>query len=416
MPKAYIFRLAMRYLSAKQDNRFINFISLTSVIGIFLGATVLITVLSIMNGFQTELRTRILNMTAHMVIFQQGRQLSDWEEVRHDLLEHPQVVDAAPIIEKQALLSVGKNVKGALIKGVSPDLENKVSNIEEHLSKGQLESLVANQFNIILGHVLASELGVDIGDKITVIIPQPSSGFIGSIPRLKRFSVVGIVNAGMYEYDSGYAFVHLEDAATLYSLRDQVTGLQVKTTDLFAVNEIISGLSDFLPVRGYYALSWTQKHANFFQAIQLEKRMMFIVVALIIAVAAFNIVSTMVMMINEKKRAIAILRTQGARIKDISALFIIQGTTLGLIGTILGCLGGILLSSNIDVIVPFIENLFNLRFFPPDVYYISEVPSEIQLSDLLEVGFFSFIMTVLATIYPALRASKIKPAQVLRHE
>ncbi len=416
LPKPYIFRIAIRYLSAKQDNRFINFISLTSIIGIFLGVSVLITVLSIMNGFQTELRTRILSMTAHMTIFEKDHHLSNWQSVRTDLLKHPNIVGVAPFIEKQALLSAGKNVKGALIKGIDPAIETDVSSIAEDIEKGTLEDLNPGEFNVILGITLAAELKVTIGDKITLVIPQPASGLIASVPRLKRFTVTGLLNVGMHEYDSGYAFIHIEDAAKLYSMRDKISRLQIKTDDLFKVNQIIDSLNTYLPDKDYYALSWTQQHANFFQAIQLEKRIMFIVVALIIAVAAFNIVSTMVMMVNEKARAIAILRTQGARTRDITTLFIFQGITLGLIGTLLGCLGGYVLSDNIGTIIPFIEQTFNLQFFPADVYYISKVPAEINLSDVVEVGLFAFLMSVIATIYPALRASNVEPAQVLRYE
>ena len=416
MPKRYILQLALRYLRAKQETGFINIIASISIIGVFLGVMVLITVLSIMNGFQTELRSKILDMTPHITVFERDRKLNDWEFVREQVMVHPNVQDAAPSIEKQALLSAGKNVKGALIKGVLPRYEDNVSNVSKHLEQGELSDLQSGQFNIILGTYLADDLGVTVGDKITVVIPQSSSGLVGGLPRLKRFTVQGILNAGMYEYDSGYAYVHLKDAATLYRMGDAVSDLQLKTDDLFGVAGIISTLGNFLELDRYFALSWTQQHANFFQAIQLEKRIMFIVVALIIMVAIFNIVSAMVMMVNEKKRSIAILRTQGMNGRDVLYLFAVQGIILGFLGTILGCLGGYALASNIDVVVPFIENLMGRQFFPADVYYISKVPSELQWADVIEVALFSFILTILATIYPAIRASKVNPAQVLRYE
>ncbi len=414
--KTYILRLAIRYISSRQNNRFINFISLTSVIGIMLGVTVLITVLSIMNGFQSELRTRILDMTSHMTISQHDNQLRDWTEVRESLLEHPDIIGVSPFIQKQALITFGKNVKGVLIKGIDPILENSVSKIGNHLISGHLDSLQAGTFNIVLGQHLALDLDVSVGDKITVVIPQTNFSLISSLPRLKRFTVTGIFSAGMYEYDSGYAYIHLEDAAKLYSLRDAVNGLQIHTSDIFQVDRVTKTLHQHLPIGPFFATTWTQHHSNFFQAIQLEKRMMFIVLALIITIAAFNIVTTMVMMVNEKTRAIAILRSQGSTTFDITALFIIQGILLGTIGTLMGIAGGTALATNIDIIVPWLEQLIGIQFFPADVYYISKVPSQLRQSDVLEVSLFAFIMTVLATIYPAIRAAQVKPAQVLRYE
>jgi lipoprotein-releasing system permease protein len=416
--KAYIFRLASTYLSARQDNRFINFISLISVIGITLGITVLLTVLSIMNGFQFELRERILGMTSHMSLFEDNNQLHRWQEIRPLLLKNQAIISAAPNINGQALISYGKEVKGILVKGIEPELEKQVSQLNSYLSEGELNSLQPNAFNIILGTELANHLGVEKGDKITLITPQVGGGIVGSLPRLRRFVISGIINVGMHQYDSAFALIHLQDAAKFYRMEDKVSQLQLKLKNLFEVNQTAKSLTTVLPNKGkgYFFLTWQQQHNNFFQAIQLEKRIMFIIIALIIAVAAFNIVSTMVMVVNEKKSTIAILRTQGATQKEMILLFFSQGILIGLLGTFLGIIIGTLFSLNIDIIVPAIETFFEIQFFPADVYYISTVPSDLQLQDIIWVATFSFLSSILATIYPAWRASSIQPSEILRHQ
>ena len=408
--------LGLRYIRAKRRNGFISFISMSSMIGIALGVTALITVMSIMNGFQQELRERILGMTAHMTISQAQNSLQSWESLYEMVKQHPDVVGAAPNIEEQGMLSFQQRVKGVMVRGVMPSVEPEVSDIESNMLSGSLSDLTSKGYNIILGLDLAQNLGVTVGDKVTLIAPQGSVSPVGVLPRIKRLTVVGLFEAGMYEYDSGMAFVHIDDAATIFKYADgEVGGLQLKLNDLFIVGQVRQQIGLVLN-QGYYIRDWTQQHANFFKAIQMEKRMMFIVLALIIMVAAFNIVSTMVMVVTDKQKAIAVLRTIGASPMSIQAIFMIQGLVIGTLGAVLGLAGGIALSMNIDVIVPFIENLFGFQFFPADVYYISQVPSKLEWPDVWSVSGLAFVLTLLATLYPAWKASRIQPAEALRYE
>ncbi|AEG31845.1 lipoprotein-releasing ABC transporter permease subunit [Thiomicrospira cyclica] len=408
--------LGTRYIRAKRRNGFISFISMSSMIGIALGVMALITVMSIMNGFQHELRERILGMTAHMTISDRPSYLADWQATRELALQHSQVIGAAPNIQEQAMLSHRDRVQGVMVRGVLPELETQVANIEQILTLGSWDRLMPGEFGVILGQDLAINLGVAVGDQITLLAPQGAVTPVGVVPRVKRVTVTGVFNAGMYEYDSGVVYMHLADAAVLFRYRDgAVSGLQLKVTDMFRVFQV---RRDFTAMSGenFFIRDWTQQHANFFKAIQLEKRMMFIVLALIIMVAAFNIVSTMVMVVTDKQKDIAVLRTLGATPASIQAIFIIQGLIIGIIGATLGLVLGVLLSLNIGVIVPFIENLFGFEFFPADVYYISQVPSKLLWSDVWSVSILAFGLTLVATLYPAWRASRIQPAEALRYE
>ncbi|QKI89255.1 lipoprotein-releasing ABC transporter permease subunit [Thiomicrorhabdus xiamenensis] len=407
--------VGLRYTRAKRRNGFISFISFSSIIGIALGVTALITVLSIMNGFQEELRDRILGMTAHMTITEQHEHLSDWQPLYEQVKQQPDILGAAPNIMEQGMLTYNGKVKGVAIRGILPVYENEVGDIAQKMRYGSLEALKPGQFSIILGKELALSLGVSIGDKVTLIAPQGSVSAVGIIPRIKRFTIVGFFEAGMHEYDSGLALIHLKDAQTLFKYGDSVSGLQLKIDDLFRVGEVKQELANHLQ-QTLYVRDWRQQHLNFFKAIEMEKRMMFIVLALIIMVAAFNIVSTMVMVVTDKQADIAVLRTLGATPNSIQWIFIIQGLVIGLFGALLGLVGGISLASNIDVIVPFIENLLGFKFFPPDVYYISQVPSKIIWSDVYSVSGIAFILTLLATLYPARKAAKVQPAEALRYE
>lgn len=408
--------LGLRYIRARRRNGFISFISMSSMIGIALGVTALITVMSIMNGFQEELRERILGMTAHMTISQANNSLQNWPVLYETVKQHPEVVGAAPNIEEQGMLSYQQRVKGVIVRGIEPSIEPEVSDIESNMLHGGLNDLESKSFNIILGFDLAQNLGVTIGDKVTLIAPQGTISPVGVLPRIKRLTVVGLFKAGMYEYDSGMAFVHIDDAATIFKYADhQVTGLQLKLTDLFIVGQVRHELGAVLK-QDYYIRDWTQQHTNFFKAVQMEKRMMFIVLALIIMVAAFNIVSTMVMVVTDKQKAIAVLRTIGASPMSVQTIFMIQGLVIGILGALLGLLGGITLSLNIDVIVPFIEKVFGFQFFPAEIYYISEVPSKLAWSDVWAVSGVAFVLTLLATLYPAWRASRVQPAEALRYE
>lgn len=407
--------LGLRYTRAKRRNGFISFISLSSMIGIALGVTALITILSIMNGFQNELRERILGMTAHMTINESNDRLQDWERLYNQMINQPHVVGAAPNVMEQGMLTSGNQVKGVAIRGVLPEFEGQVADIDTKMVHGQLALLTPRSYNIILGGELALSLGVSIGDKVTMIAPQGSVSPVGIVPRIKRFTVVGLFEAGMHEYDSGLAIIHINDAQKVFKYGTNVGALQLKLDDMFLVGKVKHQLA-MVADKTLYLRDWRQQHANFFKAIEMEKRMMFIVLALIIMVATFNIVSTMVMVVTDKQADIAVLRTIGATPASIQMIFIIQGLVIGVLGSLLGLAGGLTLAFNIDVIVPFIESLLGIQFFPADVYYISKVPSLVDWNDVWSVTGLAFVLTLLATLYPARKASKIQPAEALRYE
>lgn len=408
-------QLGLRYTKAKRRNGFISFISLSSMIGIALGAMALITVLSIMNGFQQELRDRILGMTAHMTLTERDERLYDWSTLYQEVKQNKEVLGAAPNIMEQGMLTSGDQVKGVAVRGILPEFEGQVADIDSKMIYGQLADLQPKDYSIILGSELARSLGVSVGDKVTLIAPQGSFSPVGIVPRIKRFTVVGLFKAGMHEYDSGLAIIHIQDAQKVFKYQDAVGALQLKIRDMFDVYSVRQELAQQIQ-QVFYVRDWTQQHANFFKAIEMEKRMMFIVLALIIMVAAFNIVSTMVMVVTDKQSDIAVLRTLGATPASIQTMFIIQGLVIGLSGAFFGLLGGVALAMNIDVIIPFIENLLGFKFFPADVYYISEVPSKLVWSDVWYVTGLAFLLTLVATLYPARKASKIHPAEALRYE
>ncbi|WP_373020052.1 lipoprotein-releasing ABC transporter permease subunit [Thiomicrorhabdus sp.] len=407
--------LGLRYTKAKRRNGFISFISLSSIIGIALGVMALITVLSIMNGFQQELRDRILGMTAHLTLTGSDSRLYDWEKLYQTVITQPDVVGAAPNIMEQGMLTSGDEVKGVAIRGINPDYEDQVADIDSKMLFGKLSDLHPKEYGMILGSELAGSLGVSVGDKVTLIAPQGTFSPVGMVPRIKRFTIVGLFKAGMHEYDSGLAIIHIEDAQKVFKYKDAVGGLQLRIKNMFDVHSVRHEIAQHLD-RPMYVRDWTQQHANFFKAIEMEKRMMFIVLALIIMVAAFNIVSTMVMVVTDKQGDIAVLRTLGATPNSIQSIFIIQGLVIGLTGAILGLLSGVALSLNIDVIVPFIENLLGFKFFPADVYYISQVPSKLEWSDVWYITGLAFLLTLFATLYPARKAAKVHPAEALRYE
>lgn len=410
-----------RYTRAKRKNHFISFISLTSMIGIALGVAALIVVLSVMNGFQKELRTRILGVASHLEVTGGGNQLTDWQSVVAFSAKQPNVQASAPYISAQAMLSYDQGVQGAIVRGVIPSAEDKVADLGKHMKVGRLEDLRAGEFGIILGVDLAQALGAQIGDKVVLIAPQGQFTPTGVVPRLKQFTLVGLFQIGMYEYDAGLALIHLDDAAKLYRMGDKVSGVRLKLADLFDAPAVAAHISDQLNAQannngGYYVSDWTRQHANFFRAVQMEKRVMFIILTLIVAVAAFNIVSTLVMAVTDKRADIAIMRTFGASPGSIMKIFIVQGALIGVIGTALGALFGILIALNIDTIIPFIENLFNVQFLAKDVYYISDLPSDLIWSDVVTIVTVSFFLSLLATLYPSFKASRINPAEALRYE
>ena len=412
---SYEFFIGMRYTRAKQRTRFISVITLISIVGIVLGMTVLITVLSVMNGFQREIRTRILSVASHIQITGANDRLADWQSIAQQAMRNPQVEAAAPYVSAQGLLTYSSKVRGAFVRGVTPQLEARVSDIDKHMRSGSLGDLRPGEFGIVLGVELARALGVSLGEKVVLVAPQGQVTPAGILPRLKQFTVVGIFAVDHYEYDSGLALVHIEDAQKLFRLDNAVSGVRLKLKDLFQSGTVVRQLARELGP-DLYLSDWTMQHANFFRAVQIEKRMMFLIVFLIIAVAAFNIISSLVMAVKDKQSDIAILRTLGAEPKSITKIFMVQGAVIGIFGTALGLIGGISLALNVDVVVPFIENIFGIKFLAKDVYYISELPSELQAPDVIVTGVVSLVLSLLATIYPSYRAAKVNPAEALRYE
>ena len=415
MFKPLILYIGLRYTRAKRRTQFISFITLTSILGIALGVTALITVLSVMNGFEAELRERILGMTSHVTITGLDGKLDNWQKLDQIVKDYPHVEGTAPFINGQVMINADRRVSGSMLRGILPELESKVSEVADKMKAGSLDQLVAGEYNIVLGAELAGYLGVMIGDKITVISPQVNSTPAGILPRMRRFTVTGIFQVGMYEYDRNMAIVHLADAAKLFRLGDSVSGLRLKLDDLFNAPQIARSMAQKL-YRDYRVSDWTQAHSNFFRAIKTEKRVMFIILLLIVAVAAFNIVSTLVMVVTDKRGDIAILKTQGLSSGSVMGIFIVLGGVIGVVGTLLGTAGGIVLALNVETIVPAIEQFFGVQFMAADVYYISELPSKLEWSDVYSIASMAFVLSLLATIYPAWQASKVNPAEVLRYE
>ncbi|MCQ8104747.1 lipoprotein-releasing ABC transporter permease subunit [Methylomonas sp. SURF-2] len=415
MFKPLILYIGLRYTRAKRRTQFISFITLTSVLGIALGVTALITVLSVMNGFEAELRERILGMTSHTTITGRFGQLDDWRELAERTHGLSHVEGAAPFIQGQVMVNADRQVSGTLVQGILPDYEPKVSEVGDKMKYGTLGDLKPGEFGIILGAELASHLGVFMGDKVTIITPQVNSTPAGILPRLKRFTVVGVFQVGMYEYDRNMAMIHLDDAGKLFRIEPAVSGLRLKLDDLFNAPLITQDIADALG-NDYRVSDWTKAHSNFFRAVQTEKRAMFIILLLIVAVAAFNIVSTLVMVVTDKRGDIAILKTQGLTNLSVMGIFIVLGCVIGSVGTLIGTAGGVALALNVETIVPAIEKAFGVQFMAADVYYISEVPSKLIWGDVYWIAATAFFLSLLATLYPAWQASRINPAEVLRYE
>jgi lipoprotein-releasing system permease protein len=399
---------------ATRRNGFISFISGVSMLGISLGVAALIIVLSVMNGFQKEVRDRMLGVVSHIEIFGPGGgMLPDANRTMTEARRNPQVIGAAPFIAAQALLARGEDMRGTIVRGIDPAHEGEVTDLAATL-KPVLNKLVAGQFGIVLGAELARNLGVREGDPVTLIAPSGQVTPAGVVPRLKQMTVVGTFDSGHFEYDSGLALLHQDDAARIFRLEGP-TGVRLKLKDLHKAPEVAAELGNTLSDQ-VLMRDWTRQNRTWFAAVQVEKRMMFIILTLIVAVAAFNLVSTLVMTVTDKRADIAILRTLGASPGSIMGIFVVQGAAVGVIGTLAGLLLGLGIAFNIDVIVPALEQLFNASFLPKDIYLISRMPSDPQQSDIMPIAVISLVLAFLATIYPSWRASRVNPAEALRYE
>ncbi len=407
--------IGLRYLRAKRSNHFISFISLISMLGIALGVTTLITVISVMNGFEKELRTRILGAIAHATIQPVGGSISDWHVLIDQAETNPAVLGAAPYIEEGVWLQ-GNESSGAILRGIDPELEQRVSEVQDKMVAGELRDLKSGEYGIILGISLASRLRVGPGDKVTMIAPRLKATPVGASPLMRRFTVIGAFEFGEYENDSALALVHIADAARLLRLPEgTVGGIRLKLDDMDQSWRVAREISSDLP-GDYFVRDWTQERGNLFQAVRTEKTVMWVILSMIIAVAAFNIISMLVMVVTDKQSDIAILKTMGARPGTILRIFVIQGSLIGVIGTALGVVGGILLAMNISSVVPFLEQLFGFSLFPSDIYYITELPSELRTEDVIKFSTMTLVMSLLSTLYPSWRASKTHPAEALRYE
>lgn len=415
----YEFLVGLRYTRSRRRaqgrNRFISFISAVSMLGTGLGVAALIVVLSVMNGFQEELRTRILGVASHVQVSTFGGELEAWQRVADQAEQHPDVLAAAPYVQEQGMLSFDQVVRGTVVRGVLPAEEDRVADFARYMKSGSLEGLAAGRFGIVLGRDLALALRVHLGDKVTLIAPQGLVTPAAVLPRVRQFEVVGIFEAGMFEYDSGLALIHLRDAQVLYRLDEAVSGVRLKLADLFAAPRVARELPAYIDERVLVS-DWTRSHANFFRAVALEKTMMTIILFLIVAVAAFNIVSTLVMAVQEKQADIAILRTLGASPGSIMTVFVLQGAIIGLVGLAGGVAAGLLLANNLDVVIPFLETLTGATLWNKEIYYISELPSKVLASDVSTIVSLSFVLTLVATLYPSWRASRVNPAEALRYE
>ncbi len=414
----YELQIGWRYTRAGRGgrrNRFISFISGVSMLGIALGVAALIIVLSVMNGFQKEVRDRMLSVIAHVEVFDNaGSALPDWQATAAQARRNPQVIGAAPFIAAQALIARGEDMRGTIVRGISPADEATVTDLAAKLKDTVLAKLVPGEWGIVLGAELAASLGVGEGDKITIVAPGGQVTPAGVLPRLKQFTVVGTFSAGHYEYDSGLALIHVDDAARLFRV-DGPTGVQLRLKDVQQAREVGAMLQrDFGP--GLTVRDWTRTNRNWFDAVQIEKRLMFIILTLIVAVAAFNLVSTLVMTVTDKRADIAILRTLGASPRSVMGIFMVQGALSGVIGTLGGTLLGLAVAFNIDVIVPAIERALSVSFLPSSIYLISRMPSDPQSADIVPVVVVALLLSFVATIYPSWRASRVQPAEALRYE
>jgi len=411
----YEIGIALRYLRSRNRNRFISFISLISVVGIAIAVAVLIVVLSVMNGFEHEVRAKILSVVSHAAITGWDGKLADYERVEEIILMNPETEAVARFIEGQGMLVGDADIKGVEVRGIDPEAERRASGIATLLEEGSLESLRPGDYRIIIGRELAELLGVGLGDRLILMISQGITTPAGLVPRMRRFEISGIFHAGMYEYDRGLALINVKDAARLFQFGDSVSGVRIAFVDPLRAPETVRTVAKSLG-RDVYITDWTRQHANFFRSIQLTKSIIFVILLLVVAVAAFNIVSTLVMVVREKRAEIAILRTLGSAPSEILRIFVAQGGLIGLAGTLIGVAFGILVATNIAWLVVVLERALGFRFLAPDVYFISDFPSQVRAGDVVQIAVIAVLLAFVSTIYPAWRAAVMAPAEALRHD
>jgi lipoprotein-releasing system permease protein len=413
--RPYELYVGLRYTRAKRRTHFISFISLISVLGTVLGISALISVMSVMNGFEKEIRARILGAAAHIQVMGADGTIASWEPLAAAVKTNPEVLAAAPFVNAQGLLTNGTTVRGVFVRGIVPELENTVADFNTHMRAGKLEDLRPGEFGIALGISLARGLRLEVGDRVTLVSPQGQVTPAGLMPRLKQFTVVGIFSMDHNEFDSSLALVNMRDAQVLYRMDSGVSGLRLKVKDIDRAPEITRELAKTV-TSDVFITDWTQQNVNYFRAIQIEKRMMFFILTLSIAVAAFNLVSMLVMAVTDKQPDIAILRTLGASPGSIMKIFMVQGVVIGMVGTLLGVAAGIVIALNIDTIIPAIERLFHFQILSREVYYISELPSDLHWADVAWTAAMSLVLSFVATLYPSWRAARVNPAEALRYE
>jgi lipoprotein-releasing system permease protein len=411
----YEWLVGTRYLRSGNSRGFLSFITVISVVGLALGVAVLLVVSSVMNGFESELRARILTVTSHATIMGLEGPLPDWSRVQQRANMMPGVTGSAPYIEARAMLAAGTRLAGAQLRGIDPLQEQAIVGIGRSLVRGDLASLKAGEYGIVLGEALAQELAVNVGGTVVVIAPEGTVTPAGLVPRMKRFRVTGVFRSGMYEYDRGLALLHVADAAKLYRLGDAVTGIRLALADPLRAPVLVRKLAVDMG-GGYYVSDWTRIHPNFFRSIQMTKSMLFVILSLIVAMAAFNIVATLVMVVKDKSQDIAILRTLGAGPRNIQAVFLVQGLMIGLAGVLAGIALGVLLAMSLESLIHGLEALMNTHFLDAKVYFMSDLPAQVRLADVARVSIVALLLCVVATVYPAWRASRLAPAEVLRHD
>jgi len=418
MALPYEWMIGARYLRSQHRSGFVSFVASMSVIGLALGVAVLIVVLSVLNGFERELRSRMLAVTSHATITGVDGYIANWREAQADAAREPDVVAVVPFVESRGLLANGERVAGVMVRGVLPEEEVKAVGLGARMRGGTFESLQAGKYQIILGSALAQELAVKVGDKVVLMAPEGSATPAGFQPRMKRFTVSAIFESGMYEFDRGLALTHMKDAATLYRLGDRVTGLRLALKDPFLAPLVVRTVARAIDYdgKGYFVNDWTHDHTNFFRSVELTKSMMFFILLILVVVAAINLVATLVMIVKEKQTDIAILRTIGAAPVNVLRMFLVQGALIGFVGTLAGALLGWVLALNVTETIHGIESVFGIKFLDASVYLMSDLPSEVRLGDVLQVSLTALALSALATIYPAWRASRTLPAEALRHE